>query len=81
MAIAIKRYKDGTYTPLFNPLARRIDYGTPEERKKLKYERKVKKAEEKKAAIYKRRYERQYEDAKLYEKAGLKNPYGFKFDN
>lgn len=30
MAIAIKRYKDGTYTPLFKPWVRRIDYGTPE---------------------------------------------------
>lgn len=34
MAIKLIRYKDGTYTPLFNPLVRRVDYGTSTPKKK-----------------------------------------------
>lgn len=33
MALAIKRYKDGSYTPLFKPWVRRKDYGTPQKKK------------------------------------------------
>lgn len=33
MTIALKRYKDGSYIPLFNPMSRRLDYGTPQKKK------------------------------------------------
>lgn len=69
MALAIKRYKDGTYIPLFNPLVRRIDYGTP--KKKVKAKRDVSGD----------KIKREYADAKRYHDAGLENPYGYKFSD
>ena len=34
MPIAIKRYSDGSYTPLSKPWSRRVDIGTPPTKKK-----------------------------------------------
>lgn len=60
MTIAIKRYKDGTYTPLSNPLSRRIDYGdindAGEYTPKKKKTRVQRYQEEVKAGTYKKNF-------------------------
>jgi hypothetical protein len=33
MALKLKRYKDGTYTPLMKPWARRVDFGNVPKKK------------------------------------------------